>query len=106
MTVRSSGNASTSWWRESSEAFPLLTRSWTRAIRSRVRAMVKARSTPKRKVVMLARATSTLMSPLDEPMSREDPATSTPLATAGQTAVSPRMAEAAADRRGPITRAT
>ena len=51
-----SPNTEASWSIESSDAFPSVMRSWMVASRSRVRAMEKARRTPKRKVTMLPRA--------------------------------------------------
>ena len=52
---------------DSKDALPRLTSVCTTARRSVVRAMVKAMSTPNRKVAMLASATSTSRSPLVGP---------------------------------------
>ena len=74
---------------ESSDALEALTRVCTTARRSVVRAMVKAIKTPKRKVAMLASATSTSRSPRDGPTQYDATATMMPAINAGQSAVSP-----------------
>ena len=81
---------------DSSDEFPLLISSRMRVSRSRVRAMVKARRTPKRNVVMEASATSTLRSRRTEPIVRETAAATTPDSAAGQITISPLTTDRAA----------
>ena len=86
------------WWIEKRDALPFATRSCTRARRSRVRTIVKAMRTPKRKAAMLASATSTLTSPLFEPTKNEARPTITPERSASPTAFSPRETDVNTDR--------